>query len=47
MNGVAPSAYAVAQMRRKPVTRETVVAADIIAVDRTMDGLLMVAPFGA
>jgi hypothetical protein len=29
-------------MRRKPLTRETVVAADIIAAERAMEGLLMV-----
>jgi hypothetical protein len=29
-------------MRRKPLTRETVVAVDISAAERAMDGLLMV-----
>ena len=41
MRPVAPSANAVAQMRRKPVTRDSMVSVDIIAVERAMDGLLM------
>ena len=32
-------------MRRKPLTRDSVVAVDIIAVDRAMEGLLMAEPF--
>ena len=42
---VAPSAKAVAHMRRKPLTRDSVVAVDIIAVDRAMEGLLMAESF--
>ena len=41
MSPVAPSAYAVAHMRRNPVTRDSVVAVDIRAVERAMEGLLM------
>ncbi len=41
MRPVAPSANAVAQMRRKPVMRDSMVSVDIIAVERAMDGLLM------
>jgi hypothetical protein len=36
-----PRAYAVAQMRKKPVRRDTVVSVDIMAVERAIDGLLM------
>jgi len=32
-------------MRRNPVTRDIVVAVDINAVERAMDGLLMVGAF--
>ena len=46
MSPVAPSAYAVAHMRRKPVTRDSIVAVDIIAVERAIEGLLMVPPLG-
>ena len=44
MRPLAPSANAVAHMRRKPVTRDRVVAVDMVAVERAMDGLLMGAP---
>jgi len=44
---VAPSAKAVAQMRRKPVMRDAMVSDDIIAVERAMDGLLMVEASGS
>jgi len=45
MRPLAPSANAVAHMRRKPVTRDRVVAVDMVAVERAIDGLLMGAPF--
>jgi hypothetical protein len=40
---VAPSAYAVAHIRTKPVIREIAVAADMIALERATDGVEMVA----
>jgi hypothetical protein len=36
---VTPSAYAMAQARMKPVTREIAVEIDIVAVDRATDGV--------
>jgi hypothetical protein len=37
---VAPRAKAVAHMRAKPVTRESIVATDIVIVERAIDGLV-------
>jgi hypothetical protein len=45
MRPVAPRAYAVAHMRRKPLTRDSVVAVDIIAAERAMEGLLIAESF--
>lgn len=39
-----PSATAIAHVRTKPVTRDTAVATDIVAVERAMDGLEIVPP---
>ena len=40
-SGVSASANPVAHMRAKPVTRDSVVAVDIVTVERAIEGLLM------
>ncbi len=47
ISGLAPSANAVAHIRRNPVTRESVVAVDISAAERAMEGLLMAESFSS
>jgi hypothetical protein len=41
MSPAVPKAYAVAPIRANPVTRDSVVAVDIVSVERATDGLAM------